>query len=871
MNIMNRLSLKGLRLNRKRTVSTIIGIILSTALVCAVGTLAASVQATLVENAVNESGYFHLKIGGVTPVEAENLENNRDIRDMFTVWNVGYALLPGSQNEDKPYVHLLSMDETAFERLPLHLTEGRLPENENELLISRHIESNGQVTLQVGDSITFQVGERVTGDGWPLHPTNLYSGEDELLRDTVPRSFRIVGVIERLSYDIERYTDPGYSVITTGLNRGSTDVYLSLKNPKKFKTSIPMLLGVEDYRQLANGDSSAFLYDDWEVNRELLRWEVFAFSDSTVSMLYAVVGVVLSIILITSVFCIRNSFAIAATEKMKMYGMLSSVGATGRQIRRSVIFEGMALGCIGIPLGIASGFFAVFVLLKIVNALLGDYLLAYVDGITYKISLFPVVLSVLLGLVTIYLSAVSSAKKAARVSPLEQLRNSGAISVREGRLSVPRLVRGLFGMGGVLAYKSLKRSRRRYRTTVVSIAVSIFVFISMNAFITEAFDLTSNYYQEYDYNVRILPEDDLSQPEMDSLLSLKGIEESFLIYRSISDIIIRDKDRVRETEDVPLESDFELMADENGEIELVSKEGEISPLAPVALDRESFRKYCEKVGVDYESARDGGILFDTFLYDKEGHQRKVRRYSYEKGDIISGSYFVYGVAAGEGHDVGEYDVEIRVAAVSAEPPYGMERDFYRTGGYLVLEEGRSHGIPLYLSSILLRAENSKRLTESLKKLQPDLYVQDLEESVRADRAMVLVAKIFLYGFIAVITLIGVTNIFNTISSNMELRQKEFAMLKSVGMTRAEFRRMINLETLFLGSKSLFYGIGAGIIGTFTIYRAFAVKIDRGLYLPLRPILLSVIFVFLLIFVIMRYSMGKINRQNTIETIRRDNI
>ncbi len=135
----------------------------------------------------------------------------------------------------------------------------------------------------------------------------------------------------------------------------------------------------------------------------------------------------------------------------------------------------------------------------------------------------------------------------------------------------------------------------------------------------------------------------------------------------------------------------------------------------------------------------------------------------------------------------------------------------------------------------------------------------------------LVIKIFLYGFITVITLIGVTNIFNTITSNMELRQREFAMLKSVGMTKKEFNRMTNIEIIFYGTKSWIYGTIMGLIGTFALYKAFSIKINKEAYIPIDAIINSAIFVFIFVFIIMRYSIAKINKQNTIETIRNENI
>ncbi len=872
MNILNKLSLKNLKLNKKRTISTIIGIMLSTALICAVATMATSFRKTLIENAVNESGYYHVELLDVTKDDMEDLKNNRDIQDTYVVSEIGYAFLEGIQNIHKPYVHLYSMEKSVYENFGFDLVEGRFPENERELLISRHIATNGEVNLKVGDTLTLDVGRRTTNDGeeeFELAASNPYDAENESLRNTETHTFTIVGIMERPNYNFELYGDPGYTVLTTHLETEESDVYISLKNPKDYKTAIPELLGAENYNDLQNRESETFKYEKWQIHSELLRWEAFAFSDSTVSMLYAVIGVVITIILITSIFCIRNSFAIATTEKMKMYGMLSSVGATKKQIRKSVIFEAMLLGLVGIPLGIGSGLLADFILLKIVNALLGDYLLAHVDGIVFQTAAAPILLSILLGLLTIYLSAISSARKAAKVSPLEQLRNSGGIQVKNKSLGAPALISRIFKMGGILAWKNLKRSRRRYRTTVVSIAVSIFVFIAMNAFITNAFDFADDYYTDYDYNFMVSPGEEISDEDLNQLLSLDNIDESFRLYRSASALKIRDLTKINEVEGHELEEECKTFLDENGEPQRVYTGKKISFLEPVGLDSETFQKYCKKIGVDYEKVKDGGILYDTLEYYKDGKTLKDRRYNYQAGDVISGSRSDYDSETGE---ESETPVTVTVAALTDIKPYGIE-NHYRVdnGGYLILDMGANQSFHYDLDIITIQSEKPEQLEKEIEKLKLDFNIYNLEETARKERAMILVIKIFLYGFIAVITLIGVTNIFNTITSNMELRQKEFAMLKSVGMTKSEFNRMVNLETLFLGSKALLYGILAGLLGTFAMYRAFSIKMDSSIYIPIKPILLSILFVFILVFIIMRYSIGKINRQNTIETIRKENI
>ncbi len=845
MNILNKLSIKNLKLNKKRTISTIIGIVLSVALICAVATMATSFRETLLQGAISKRGYYHIKLSDITENDIKDIKNNRDIKDIKQIQEVGYAELKTSQNKDKPYIHLYSMENSTFEFLKFKLIEGNFPKNENEIIISKHIITNGKSDIKIGDTITLDVGKRISSDNIELDSSCSYNSEHEKIEDSEKHTFKVVGMIERPDYTFENTGDPGYTMITTNLNRGKTEAYLSLKKSKEYKSSISELLGV-NYDDLdvieKNGGETKYKH---EINSEILRWEVFAFSDSTVSMLYSVIGVVIFIIIFTSVFCIRNSFAISITEKIKMYGMLSSVGATRKQIKKNVIFEAMALGLIGIPLGILSGLFADFVLLKIVNVLLSDALVGYANGIVFKVSIIPIIISIILGFITIYLSAISSAKKAAKVSPIEQLRNSDEIKIKNKKLKTPKIIEKVFKTGGVLAYKNLKRSKKKYRTTVISIAVSVFIFITMNAFITNMFDLTGQYYEDYDYNF-IVESSKFTDEEINKIVKQESVESYHILYQPKRMYEIRDLSKIHEY-------GKELITEElSGE--------KYCGLYLVALDEASFKEYSKKIGVKFEDVKDTGILCDEYNeYDKETGAVELKRlYKYEKGDTIVGEY-------------NKEELKIKVGDVSKIKPYGLERVFY-DGGYLVVNKNEFKNIDFSDDvTITIQSNNTTELQTAIEEKDSSLTIVNLEDVAKEEKSMILVTNIFLYGFIAVITLIGVTNIFNTITSNMELRQKEFAMLKSIGMTKKEFNRMINLETLFYGTKSLLYGIILGLLGTLAMYKAFSVKIDAGMYIPIKPIIISVIFVFILIFIIMRYSISKINKQNTIETIRKENI
>ena len=464
----------------------------------------------------------------------------------------------------------------------------------------------------------------------------------------------------------------------------------------------------------------------------------------------------------------------------------------------------------------------------------------------------------MLGFVTIYLSSIASAIKASRVSPIEGLRGSKDIKLNSKKLKVPKIISKSFKTGGELAYKNLKRSKKKYRTTIISIAVSIFVFITMNSFIVNMFQESQKYYKDYDYNIQ-LNVGKVSNEEIDRIFSLDNIKQYSILY-SLNDGAIKIKDINK----INLDSDTSTLSEEgyyDEETEKFIETGEkYSALQIMALDSDSFKRYVSKIGAKYDKVKDKGILCDEVNWIEDRQVKNGRKYKYNVGDII------------EGKDYNDQQHSVQIGAISTIKPDGIDRSYYE-GGYLILDISQLENEEKSVYTVTIQSNNPDQLEKDIDALHLDINVYNISASAKADNAMVLVIKIFLYGFITVITLIGITNIFNTITSNMELRQKEFAMLKSIGMTSKEFDRMINLETIFYGTKAWIIGTIMGLFGTFAIYKAFSVKIQKGMYIPTNAILISAVFVFIFIFIfiIMRYSIYKINKQNTIETIRNENV
>lgn len=841
MDILTKLTIKNLKLNKKRTIGTIIGIILSVSLICAISGVFTSFHQTILENAINETGYYHLKLIDITNDDLKNLQANRDIKNIKTTHYLGTSKID-VDNKEYPYIDVYSSD--YIKDLSYQIIEGRRPNNNNEIIINKKLTLDSN--YKIGDQITLNIGTRKTNDGYELNENNPYNEDNyETIENTKKYTYKIVGIFTKPGYNYSYYG------ITTKENTTKINAYISLKNPKNYKETNLEILGLEDN----NNTKAKYTY---EINSELLRWEIFAFSDSTITMLYMIAGVVIFIVLITSVFCIKNSFEISTTEKTKMYGMLTSIGGTKKQIKKCVLKEGIILGTIGIPLGIISGIFAVYIITKVINIILKGQLFENINHVVFHISIIGIIISCILGLITIYLSAIKSAIKASKISPIENLKSTKEIKIKKEKLKTPKYITKYFKIGGSLAYKNLKRSKKKYRTTVISLIVSIFIFITMNSFLTEAFSITNKYYEDYDYNLTLKNIENLTDEEINKIENFKDVKKSYVIY-SINDksngyIKITDQSKLVSNNQI-----FELNEDciINEKEERICDEEKYAALEIKILDDKTFKEYMKKLKIDYEENKTKGILIDDYKTTINGKEKQFRRYKYTKNETIKGS-------------LNGNDINITIGKITTTRPFGLENNFY-SDGYLIINKDYYKNLNIVAEKISIQGENVMELVKDIESISSEIFVTNYDEEIKYQQSIKLVVSIFLYGFITIITLIGITNIFNTITSNMELRSKEIAMLKSIGMTTKEFNHMINLETLFYSTKSLIYGIILGLLGSSLIHKIFSQKNNIPYKIPTIPIIISIIFVILLVYIIMKYSISKINKQNTIETVRKENI
>mgnify|MGYP004529794979 FL=1 len=840
MNILNKFTIKSLKLNKKRTIVTIIGIMLSTALICGVAGLVSSFQNSLIDWARTNDGNYHVTFKNVESNKAQYVTENQKVKDYFISSSLGWANLEGSKTTNKPYLHVLAYDKKALENYGVVLTDGRLPQNSNEIVITESVLTGARVFLKIGDTITLNIGTRKSNDDYYLNDDALYTENDESIVDTKEKTYTIVGFMDTL--DVENLYSPGYSALTyMDETPSAIDISVLYKSPKEYEKT------TKDICKTLNLDFDEDIY----VNSDFLRFQGIM-SDNMLYVLYTIAGVVIFIIVISSVFVIRNSFSISVAEKNRQYGMLSSVGATSKQIRKNVIFEGMVIGLIAIPLGILLGIVAIMILLKIVNYLLADML----SGLcfTYSINLLAVLISVAISVITIYLSCLIPARRAAKISPIESIRGNNDIKIKSKKLRTSKLTKKLFGIGGVIASKNLKRSKKKYRTTVISLVISIFIFISLSSFLTLGTKTSQFYYMDFNFNMYVHSLSDANTQIYEKISKLGNIDNSAYCYQSSLDI-----------DNIKYASEFGKKFLEN--------DPQPTGIAFMVYNNEYFKKYIKEIGLKESDYKTAVILLDyDTSYNEDGSKTVDRLYSLKPGDTVNVKS-------------GDKEKTLTISKFTDVKPMGQEAVYYDHGIIVVSEdyikevfkEDVNNSDYYHLSDLFIKSSKPQELENTLNDLIKQggdyygLTVFNYETYMKQEQRMLLVVKIFLYGFITVITLIGVTNIFNTITTNMILRSKEFAMLKSVGMSSKEFNKMIRLESIMYGTKSLLIGIPLGILGSYGMYKAFAQGIDLGYTLPLPAIIISIVFVFIIVGITMKYSLNKINKQNIIETIRKDNI
>lgn len=849
MSILNRLTIKNLRLNKKRTIVTIIGIILSTALMVGIGLLFSSFQDLMIRDTIGYSGKYEAKYNDVDLIKLNDIKDKN-----FTYFYekpIGFSKIESS-NEYKPYMYITSVNKEYFNELKL--VDGSFPKNENEVVISNHVITNGGLNYKVGDIVTFKYGKRNIEGNDTLANSELVDGE--FLTNEGTHTYKIVGIVDRSNF--ESYSASGYTAFTLDVNsdKGNANLYVMFnKNKKIIKQS-------EELAKELNYDG------DINYNSTLLALYGESTYGNVMSSMGGMMIIMLSLVSIGCIIVIYNSFAISVMERKKEFGLLSSIGTTKRQLSHTVFFEALVVGVIGIILGILGAYIGIGCVILIINNLISDML-------EYKLHLVTnplfIIIPVIFMIIVIGVSAFIPSRRASKVSPIEAIRQNDDIKINKKKIRTSKLVLKLFGIEGEIALKNIKRNKKKYRVTIVSLFISIVLFISFSSYMNYTLNTASSVMGEvpYDYQISYFGDDPNNDKEaLDKINEIvKSSDVKEYVSYSVSNLSIIGNYTYSDEY-----LDFYKSAYGDDGIKALNNL-KYQYISILVLDDNSYNKYKKLIGIDNDSV----ILLNKFKGVSYGNNKRV---NYNIPVINNGNINIKicNFDNDEDVDTTKYCNKNIDNIFVTNKSFDLIEEFSYMGDFKLivnkkLYDSISDSSTHYTQFNIIsdNTNNIDKLTKELDKYSNVNYT-NIKEAMKQANNLILVVKILMYGFISLVTLIGVTSVFNTISTSMALRKREFAVLRSIGLTNRGFNKILFFESLFFGMKSLIFAIPVSIGITVLIHYALADMVSIStIIIPWKYIIISIVSVFVIVLLTMMYSTSKIKKHNIIEQIREENI
>lgn len=828
MSIINKIARQSLKKNKSRTVVTIIGVVLSVALMTAISTTVVSFQSFMIDASIAEEGEWHLEFYDVDRAFIDEVSLDPDASLVATTQTVEQYEL----EDDELVLTVQAYSPEAFSAIPLTLSEGRLPENKNEIVLPQGFWNAEGNSYQLEDIFVGSAGDYTV------------VGFSEKIIAVAPSS---------LGFNAVTAADPSSS---------PGDIFNA-------RVALKDISQVFEFGERYSEQASV------GYNSDLLRYQGLSENDNFMTVFYGLATILILLIGIGSVLLIYNSFSISVNERVKQFGILASVGATHKQLARSVLHEGFYVGVIGIPVGLILGLIGTGITLEFSKELFSSLL---ASGTTMKLVVAwePLVISLVVGVLTIFISAYIPARRAARLSAIDAIRQNTEIVVREKDVRTSKFSRRLLGLEGTLALKNSKRNRRRYRATVISLVVSIVLFISASsygAFLHAGRD-TAITDVGYDLSLYAGPQDeDEAQELFDKLRVVEGVDSSawirsFYGATPLPDTVLSE----RFLESLEVESGHNASS-------LAGQKQEYG-VNVYTVDDQTFTEHLAMLGLssqEYLRADNPKIIamqkLNHFNFDE---QRYESFDMFKTADPITLDLEIFGVLPRE-EKVGltleitqfvdslpevfsqTHNIELIVLL-----PYSVAKTIDGGAAAEVLERVN----PQFFFTTESPSETSVAMINILESYGlSSSNLIDANALFEGNRNLLLIIDIFVYSFIILTSLVTIANVFNTISTSINLRRREFAMLQSVGMTQKSFRRMLRYESAFYGIKALVIGLIAATLVSYAIYRTVMTGADVVFTLPWASVGIGILGVFVVVFTTMQYSVSKLNKVSTIDALR----
>ncbi|MDD4282878.1 MAG: FtsX-like permease family protein, partial [Bacilli bacterium] len=717
------------------------------------------------------------------------------------------------------------------------------------------------------------------GNGAYIPKDEISEGEKFIPNKTI--TYKVVGVASR--HYSENYDAAGYSVFTLEETLDKDDlinIYITfdkVRNVYDKTDKLARKLGLE--LEMPSSDEYR-INPDIQYNDILLSLYGENKYDNFNSGILMLIIIMLSIISIGCIAVIYNSFAISVMERKKQFGLFSSIGATKKQLQKTVFYEAFIIGLIGLPLGLISGFIGIGVVLEIIN-----YLLPNIFVNKLLLSFYPlfIIVPLIFMIIVIVISAFIPSRSASKISPIEAIRLNDDIKIKNKKIKSPKFINILFGIEGEVAYKNIKRNKKKYRITIISLFVSIVMFISFSSFVQYGEVGTSDFLNliDYDVSTTIYTGKDMIYEEIfnqvkkqEGLTEILGLEGLHMI-----------------TPKIPYKNyhkDYQKILDlyEKNDIIYYDEDTDYRNIVVYKVDDESYLKYKKT----FNLKEDQPILINQFEITTYFKNTKLKNKGKLFKDIKSLEIDLCWRNYDFESDSESFDCLTKLTNIVGidTVPFGLNLSVANETPTIIMPEHLYNSLKTELTKgeddyhgkekeIRIKTESPDEMTKLLEEFEshPDIEfmnITNIVERTRTERNLMIVVKLLLYGFISLVTLIGVTSVFNTINTSIELRRKEFAVLRSIGLTPKGFNKMLRFETIIIGLKSLFYAIPASLGVVYWIHRSTGDIVNfSSVMIPWKAIIIAMFGVFAIVTITMAYSTKKIKHENILDSIREENI
>lgn len=856
MNIANKLTYRHLKENKGRTVVTTLGICVSVAMITAVFVAMASFLNLFGEIGKISSGnwdayYYHLSQSQIEQVEKDSRISKVGLK--YGSENKSFQI-KNPTSYKRGTAEMIIGDKSYFEMVLTGNFDGKVPANENEVAVEKNfLDKNGMKDAKVGDKIVLTQGQRQLDDGSYTTGSN-FNKDEKFVPSGDEKEYTITAIL---------HTNPAtkYSSVWRGISKDeikSGDICAYITLAKQNSSAYSTIEAIQnDYK-----------IDAYQANEDVLASYLSGRQDGFLVTMLPIVLVVLILIVIASVMLIYNAFGMSLSERVRYLGMLASVGATKSQKRKSVYFEGAILGAIGIPVGILAGILGISITLKLVgHKIISTGMIAGVNDSNMQmktvVPAWAIIGIILVSIFTIFISAFIPARKASKITPIDAIRQRQEIKVKPKKLKAPKYIKKIFGYEGELAYKNLKRNGKKSRLITVSIALSIVLFISCNYF-CGMFIQASGYEKTIPYQIYAVISLEHKKDLEDALDKMQNVDKYYVDMVN-SNYSLGKKGNLKDT-------DIKNLSHYNSSYAKLFENGSVT-MAIHYIDDSEFNKLCQNNDIDYNSFY--GKNVKCLLLNNLTHKQdtsKVFNNSIIGQHIAERDEFV-----NEGEEPLDFEVGGLVkydknSLPCSFVPANVVGVFVPYSQYVnVIEKGlEPNDVRL---AMCIETDEHKEVAENLTTLLNEndfggSYVSDNVDALETMNTVIFIIQVFVYGFITLISLITIANIINTISANIALRRKEFAMLKSVGTTPKGFSKMVSLESVFYALKAVIFGVPISVLISVVLNKMLG-ESSIPYHFDIKLYLSVIIIVFVLISITMIYSVRKLKDDNIIEALKED--